>query len=212
LAEGHDVQFLRNANPDKKAMTIGLPCDTSSLTEANKKLYDEVYLPKCAKMPQKAFDNLAFNFKAMNNVKSKKPAYSFYFDERNPNNFLMTNDAFKIMDEVELLRGQDMNNLSSMLNVLVHKYDLQHYTAFDKALIEPRREILKKCLLANEKAKIPIPDIGNSVINESFKNSGLGYQWRLTANKINELRETVPNTEERVKRLEEYLNQLEQSY
>lgn len=209
LVKIDNVWVLKNANPDGKAIPVGIPYHLNVNVESIN-TYNEIYLPKCAALPQKAFDALAADFKTLNKVKdpnySDKRSYSF--DYMNPNNFLITNDSIKIVDEVEPKEGHDFNNLGSMVNVFLNKYTLIDRVKPDPTLFEPRREILKKCLLATERSRLLLPPDDVGKVERSFELAGMENKWYFVNRKINELRVTVQNTDERVNLLGEYFDKL----
>ena len=206
LAETGHIKFLKNANPAGKAIPVGVPSEITDINEI-KKIYKEKYLLKCVNLPQKAFDDIALDFKTLNSIPNPDSnGRPFLFDTINPNNFLLSDDSIRIVDDF-MLDGKT-NNLSSMLNVMLCKYNLDKYVEFDKELVEPRIKILLKCILAAEKAQLPISTVDEDIVEHAFKNAGLDIRWPVFEQTINQLRQSVPDIEQRIKLLEEYFNQL----
>jgi len=204
-----NITIFRNANPDGKVICAGVS-NNPILTSEMKRIYNETYLPRCENIPQEAFDDLALDFKTLNKVQNHPdfPQKSYAFDTVNPNNFLLTSDSIRIVDDIELEDGQNINNLASMLNVFLLKYNYHNKVGYaDETLLEPRKKILKKCLLACEKAEIPLPE-DQSNIKFSFSLAGLPNKWQLIEKKINELQGEIPNIEKRITLLDEYFDSL----
>ena len=134
---------------------------------------------------------------------------NYLFDCQNPNNFLLGENTIHIVDELEEdSRGQG-NTLKGLLQAFVLNYQPENSAYFDKALIEPKRLITKKCLLAAESVKLRMPTIQISRIEESLRLAGLKDKWEPIEEKINKLRVKIPdNHEERTWELEKYFDRL----
>lgn len=201
-----NTRILKNANPvGAKATPAGVPeWEKYSLTTEKK------YIEKCANLPQKAFDDVAENLKILNGIKNPDdPKRSYFFDPKNPNNFLLSDYDIKIVDDLEFLYGDDFNDLGLMLTPLIAKSQTNKPAEFVKELIEPRRIILKNCLSACEKNKLPMPYDFIDGVTHSFMLIDKKGKWYLVKNKIKELRTQIPdNHEERAELLVKYFDQL----
>lgn len=204
-----NISILKNANPDKNAIVAGVPLELQDKPRLLKKSYTD-YLNMCAGLPQKAFDDIAFDFNSLNNINDKTNEfhrYYFGFDYDNPNNFLISGNAIKIVDNINPYFHEGGNNLSQMLRVLISDITPSLSSEPDKKLFEPKREIMKKCLLSCEKVKLDIPT--EYYMHDYFKFAGLDEKWLLAADKILELRAKLPQKhEERSQLLGTYFDKL----
>ena len=189
-----------------------MPFEISNIREINA-YYEKVYLPTYSKLPQELFDNLAYNFKALNNITSKTNKLNrFYaFDEFNPNNFVLGGKRIKITDKLVPVSIQNRNDLSLMFEALLNKYQPNVLSRFNKNLVEPRIKIFKKCIIACERAELPLTkDIkGLHSIKTSCDLVGLKTPWSLVNAQFHKFRKTIPKMDVRIAAIQKYLNEIE---
>lgn len=199
-----NISILKNADPTGTAIPVGVPFEINE-SEKIEKIYNK-YLEECLKIPQKAFDDIAVDFKVLNSIVRDgdiKKGYSFDFD--NPNNFVLENNIIKIVDDLNDHAYRNQNNVNQMLRMLIGEYNIYSPTVFENKLAPTRKEILKKCLLASEKAELPIPT--EYTMPRFFELAGLANKWILFADKTVGLRNKIPNNhEERAYLLGKYLD------
>ena len=142
------MKILRNA----KTSDTFMPCGVQ-LYDKNKKplkyteqikRYDTEYLPMCASLPQKSYDAL---LKDINKLGER----GYGLDEVNPGNVVISNNQFKIVDDLE---PTEENTLMGVLTLLLLKYDHNHYAEPRPQLFNVRKEILRKALIASEKSNM----------------------------------------------------------
>lgn len=231
LAEIGPAKILRNADPKGDAMQCGAPSFRSSIDIGNikskkygefldeyytgvKEYYNEKYLPKMTALPQSAFDNVAKDLKTLNSLKDEK-YYSIM--SQDPANFLIVGDKIKIVGQVKKTYGKNVNCVTQMLNPFLCKYhgdgDSRFKPLFDEKLVPMRKEIFKKCIIASEKAQLPLEldYFDTNVLNESAKLAGFEStetekSGERIKNKLIEYRNEIPNLSQRIKKVEEYLS------
>lgn len=201
------VQILKNAILDDKALNAGVPIE---MKKADKiiKFYRDTYLPEFASLPQQAFDNIANDFKILNTVQHKDLYYKF--DVVNPNNFIKTNDTIRIVDNITFTETKDYNNLNKMLNVFTKSYGVNAEIGFDKAMVDNRKIIYKKCILAGEKHELPFYSEPEELaeLKRCTKLAGIKEKFSDILEKLQSFREKYPNKNERLKAVELYLETL----
>jgi len=209
IAEIGNVEILRNAAPRGIAIPAGVPLEITNM-RAIKEHYTQIYLPKCAKLPQEAFNGIAHDFKALNNLRTEDDKF-YAFDEFNPNNFLIAGNSIKIVDKLEKLSQQNKNGLPSMLEVFLNKYNKDIFTSFDENLVANRRKIFKKCIIACENAELPhINDVcGVISIKDSFRLVALKQNWDAVHAQLHQFRKTIPKMDERIVAIYKYLAEIQ---
>ena len=209
VASSNNILILKNADPKGIAVPVGVPFEIVNDAQAEH-YYKNIYLQKCANMPQHAFDNLANDFKTLNSS-FKRDTYYRYFDTYNPNNFLLVGDEIKIVDDICETEFDNPNNLTSMLKVFLLRYSVDIEASFEKALVPQRRKILEKCIIANEKAELPIDYFyhENCILEESLNLVDIKSTHESLLAKIREFRNNIPDKNQRIDAVKEYLNTLE---
>lgn len=209
LLKYKNMSILQNITPDGK--TIPAVAPNTEINPLSLHEYLTAFLYRCANLPIKAFDDMGRNFDILNQIKKNKFSSidSFAFGYGNPNNFMISPDAIKIVDEIEDNKIVDENRLTGMLRVLLEKKSIRTQAEFEKKLVEPRRIILKNCVQASEKFNLPMPNSHISSIEHCFMLSGLENKWQKLESHINKLRDKIPNEhEERAYQLNKYFNAL----
>lgn len=193
VAKIGDYQILKNANPSNKSASIGTSFEPSEKEILN---YNNIYLPQCAKLPQKAFDDLAKSLSALNESKLG------VFDLINPNNVMLNKKSFKIIDGVFPDTGK--NTFSKMIDTLLKKYTVGIYTDYKKELVPIRKEILKKCIIASEKNNLPLKNSENCGIFDYVAGlCDLTEKYPTLKKELESLRTQYPDIKQRLAVLQE---------
>lgn len=209
LAEIGNARFLKNADPNREAISIGAPYDLGQDHKKVNRYYSEKDFPtKIAKMPQEAFDEIAGNFKILNNmeVSGYKPGFDFF----NPNNVLIVGNKFKITDVLCFTRMKNYNNIDKILDVFLVKGNTYEMNDFNKEFVPQRKEIFKKCILANEKHELPLckdTEAGESLFH-SLRLTDINLKEKTIVARLNRFRKEIPNLDERLEALGKYLDNL----
>ena len=159
IATFGDYKVIRNLG---KHTPVGIPLlksDNSLRTECDR-YYDEEFLPLFAKLPQKAFDNIAKDCKILNTLKDENTGLKYSFDYTNPNNFVIKNNKIFVVDELVCSRDQT-NTTADLLKALLNYKELGHQTSSDEKTLPLYREIYKKIIVASLKANLPLGLIKN---------------------------------------------------
>ena len=146
------MKILKNANTGDKFVPCGTPLhrDLTPPTISEIKKYEKEYLPLCASLPQESYDILVKDFK-------KLGERGYIPDLVNPGNIIISGDKFKIVDELDKLNNPKVT-LFDVLRMLLIKYSQGFYAEPKPQLFEARKEILRKSLIAGEKANMQIGD------------------------------------------------------
>lgn len=211
------VSILKNADPQRIAIPIGAPFGFEKEEVRLKKYYlDNKCAQKVAALPQSAFDKIAMNFKKLNTIPPKYCITKYYnFDCINPNNFLIVGDEIKITDE--LWPTNHPNTVGGMLSAFITRIN-PHIPAEPDVLLTPdRKEIFKKCIIANEKAELPflhekdVDTLSTEFIEnleKAIKLAEIKTDFRSLIKKLKEFRQTFPDMDKRINAVEDYLDDL----
>lgn len=200
------LSILRNSNENKKFMSAGI-IDGPDFGRRY-----ESGIRRCAKIPQEAYDDVAKDFKALNEaVNPKEDIEKYYsFDYINPNNFMFSDKELRIVDNIEPTDEKNANNVFSMINCLLAKYTILAKCKFSEKLIEPRREILKKCFVACEKQSLPLE--GNLYflpsINNTLRLCKINRSWGWIQSDIAKIRKESNDPQISAKLVGEYFDNL----
>ena len=153
------IEILKNATPTSD----NIFCGVRFLHDYTKRLkdmerYEKEFVPKCSRIPQESFDELAFNLKKLNGMSSLGIKGKQYYvpDIINPNNIIISDNKFRIVDKLDKVPVKNPNTLFTMLEPLLLRVTPEESTKYNPKLVEPRKNILKKCLISSEKAELPM--------------------------------------------------------
>lgn len=148
-----DIAIMKNATAPGSYVRVGRPFEMA-LDDGGFEYYSETYLPTCAALPQDTFDRLANNLKKLNGITSGE--YHYEPDTINPNNFLIFNEHFRIVDDMDPVKLDQPNNLTTMLRPLINNTSTDEKAVFSTELVPLRREIFKKSSIASVKHELPL--------------------------------------------------------
>ena len=190
------IEILKNATPSKDFVVCGtsfardLPVST-----LEKDKYKKVYLPKCSSISQSSFDEFAESLQQMNSLEKGKTKF-YTPDVRNPNNILISDNKFKLVDKLETTYEKEPNTLYTMLEPLMLRFNPYHYTDRDSTLTPMRREIFRKSLIASEKHNLPLEDKNSRL--ENVLNENLEMNTKLMIKTLNNMRDSGKDLKTRV--------------
>lgn len=221
------AHILKNATPNGVSVECGVrynPDRLPNIEELEK--YNKEYLPLCASLPQESFNELAQSLKQLNGIKKfGKPntfikpkkllpeKVSFCPDFVNPNNILISNGKFKIVDELEAVKVDEPSTFWTMVQPLMLKYTPISWAEYNMLACKNRKEIFKKCVYASEKAGLSfdrndLVDIRTKVELEKILGDWDGSFIDYTFSCLNSMRKAGDSLETRLKILEELFNQM----
>lgn len=155
-----NVEILKNATPNEYTPCGIIWKETPKITDKNPiEKYKKEYLPLCSSLPQESYDEFAFGLKEMNgitdrNLKMKKISYTP--DIQNPNNFLIAENQFRIVDKLDKTHVSEPNTVYTMLQPLILRLSPDMYVKPEADILADRRNITRKALIAAEKANLPL--------------------------------------------------------
>ena len=155
---GH-VEILKNATPTPNFVHCGTKYrdgHPASIAEITK--YEKEVLPVVASLPQESFDTFAKGLKDLNKITTfnRFKKVSFIPDIMNPNNLIIADKKIKLVDQLDKVPFKKPNSIYTMLEPLLYRLSSTTYVPENINLVKPRQEILKKCLIAAEKAELPL--------------------------------------------------------
>lgn len=200
------VSILKNVSPSGKQVPFGVPAfmaESKNMNEINS-YYDSKYLPLLHELPQKAFDDIASDFSTLNSLKSVDGDY-LKFDTLNPNNFLIVGKKIRIVDAIVPVEEASPNTFVDFYNVCLGSANYHLEAPMSKSTASMRKDILKKIIIASEKAQLPyyknIP-FHYSICRRMFLIDSKMIE------KLYEIRESCSSKKERIQKISEYVDSL----
>ena len=197
-----NVEILKNATPNNNFRYCGTPYKGSSVPSIEDiKLYNNEYLPLCSSLPQKSYDDLAQGLKELNSIRrfSKGKFVSYMPDIINPNNILISNGEFKLVDKLDKINYKNPNSIYTMLEPLVLRLSPEATAKREANLFGYRREIFKKTLIASEKAELPLESDLKYPYSDYIINDVVDSNAVTLLEKVKELRNNGIPKEDRIK-------------
>lgn len=156
-----NVEILKNATPNNYTPCGAIWLDNNSSIEQMRNKYKKEYLPICSSVPQDSYDELAEGLTQLNGISDKSllGKRTFYTpDIKNPNNVLIADDRFRIVDDLDKTQISNPNNIYTMLQPLMLRLtpDTSVEMDFNKDVLHNRKNILRKTMIAAEKANLPL--------------------------------------------------------
>lgn len=211
---GEDMTIMKNVYTKGKSIPVGIPndyCQTHT-AEENLKYYNEVYLPKFAKLPQRSFDGIAKDFSLLNEMCRGRKYYTF--DYINPNNFVLAGKTLRILDDINEDFRKTKNCVTDMLEVFLNKMDMDKNAEFNERLIPLRKELTKKLILAGIRHKVPMCQSKtdfvvwkytfNDLLDMKMPESGIESMTSILDN----IAQTNNNSQKRVELAKQYLEKI----
>lgn len=182
-----DIGIMKNATAPGTYVRVGRPYE-KPINEGGFEYYTEEYLPTCSQLPQESFDRLARNLRELNSITLSSGKYYFEPDTENPNNFLIFNNQIRIVDDLDPTQIENPNNIVTMLKPLLTKISTVEEAHIIPELISPRREILKKCIIASTKENLPLMTAWSDerIFEQACELSGLEKEILALKNSINQ--------------------------
>lgn len=156
---GHfgNITIMKNAvGANKNTLQAGIPHDLAAkyeelkldekeppkaLTRIINKIYNHIYLPNFASLPQSSYDSVVESFASLN--KQNKSANLFdLFDSCNSNNFLKVGKKIRIVDE--FIPSPYKSDVSNVLHAFLRDYGGKD----SPKTLKMKKEIFKKCVTA----------------------------------------------------------------
>lgn len=155
-----NTEILKNATPSKNFICCGTSYRGAKAATIDERAeYDKTFVPLCASIPQESYDKFANGLAELNKIHDLKMNLSKVYytpDIINPNNILISDNEFKIVDKLDKTKQREPNTLFTMLEPLLIRLSPESYVHYKEELVEPRAKIYKKCLIAATKANLPI--------------------------------------------------------
>lgn len=168
VAKFGNVSVLKNVSKSGKHLPAGVPASfaENNLQKACVDYYENIYLPRFASLPQKSFDDVAYDFKLLN----KNSGDGYCFDVRNPNNFVLVGKKIKIVDCICKSFEEKMTT-TDLLTPFLFFQDVSNECLFSTKALNNRRKLFKKIILAGIKNDLPLVNGGNSFVFEEVLES-----------------------------------------
>lgn len=193
LARIGNIEIIRNAAQNSHKLHPMAKCAEEGTLTYDKSLSEFLTLP------QKAFNNIAKDFNALNNIAHESRFYQF--DTNNPNNFIKVGKKIKIVDDIVITPCKQANDICSFLHIFVQR----------GGDIKNKKELFKKCIIACEKYKLPIDNAHKYMckyMDNLFENAGVNVSYDEYYKVMKNLRENCADDTLRLKRVKEYLTEI----
>lgn len=160
VANFTDAKILRNVSSTGSHTQVGVPERLLLTSYPDERLayYYNIYLPKFADVPQRAFDAIAKDFDTLN--KMGRGAKNYTFDFQNPNNFVLVGNTLRITDCIALTSVKNPNTMAEMLDIFLTKMNINSFADYSIEAEQPRKTLLKKIILAGMKCNLDIGTCG----------------------------------------------------
>lgn len=203
VAKVNGVKILKNAATSGDTVNAGVKDGLEHMWE-KMNYYRDIYLKRFTALPQEAFDDVASDFKTVYSMNRS-------FDTINPNNFIADGKRIKILDDLVTPNDKFFNSLAGMVKVFITSLDRNTRADFDVLAVGSRRNLLRKIILAGEKNEL---NFGSSMAEKEELNHALALcdiqtPWRDVQADLCNLRRRYPNMGERLKKVDEYISELE---
>ena len=153
-------------------------------------------------LPQKAFDNLASDCAKLNKLQG------YMFDFKNPNNFVIVGDEIRVVDSICPTLSYQNNSIANLMRVFIWAESVGCEAPFSQKLLEPRRELFKKIILAGMKNDLPVCSGGGEFVFEEV--AELLCRSKVPASKIeatlNKIKMSCSDVSKRLEQTEKYLD------
>lgn len=195
-----NVEILKNATP-----TNYIPCgivwrgDFAPKEDIHK--YYTEFIPTCSELPQASYDEFAKCLKELNKIRHKNynimdiirpqnstdsvstfgKEVSYSLDTINPNNVLVSDNSFKLVDSFNKSLVKNPNSVYTMIEPLLTRMTPSNLSEFHADSVIPRRNIFRKILIAAEKAELPLDapakdEITDYILNKICSDNKKGIQ------------------------------------
>ena len=155
-----NIEILKNATPSKDFLCCGTKYKGPHSATLDEYMdYENNFIPRCSNIPQESYDKFAKGLADLNKIHDSKIDFSkIYYtpDIINPNNILISDNQFRIVDKLDKTKQKEPNTLFTMLEPLLLRLSPESYANYKESLVEPRYNIYKKCLIAATKANLPL--------------------------------------------------------
>lgn len=193
IAKFGQIEIIKNVTRDKnKFLELANPF-TDGINAYNNTLKSFL------KLPQKAFDNLAQDFVELNNI--YQPNLFYKFDTNNPNNFIKVGNSIRIVDDIDWVPSKEPNDIYSFMRIFIK----------EGGNVKLKKQILEKCILACEKAKIPLDDTYDYLskfMDDILSNAGVKISFEDYYIEMKNLRNTYKNDNIRIQKVKEYIKKI----
>lgn len=200
-------EILKNVGNHTPAGVPSKEVKKMNSIEECEEYYRNKYLPQFAKVPQESYDNLIGDIAKLNKMKFSKDEY-YVFDSKNPGNIVLAGDKLFLIDGMNTVNHPDYNTVGKLLEVMLYKLTT-HRTIIEYGnSVKEGREILKKIILASEKANLPydtrISD--ENIWKQVLYNCNIKMEANDFIQNLERIRGKNPNVKKRLPKVEKFLN------
>lgn len=200
-----NVEILKNATPSSNYRYCGTQYrGERQPSKEDIELYNNEYLPLCASLPQESYDNLAMGLKQLNSIRkiSGYKLMSFTPDIINPNNILIADGQFRVVDKLDKIQQKNPNTIYTILEPLIIRLSPETTANRSNELFPHRINIFKKSLIAGEKAELPLQSTTKYEFSDFVLNEVVHPNAIILMENIQKLRDAGVNKSKRI----EYIN------
>lgn len=152
-----NIEILKNATPTDNYRCCGLKHNYRATEEEINK-YENEFIPYLSSLPQSTYTNFAKELNKLNSISTQENNKKVYYipDVMNPNNIIIHDGKFKLVDRFEKSYDKNPNNVFMMLEPFLLRYSTEYIADRNNDLYKERQDILKKCLIAAEESGLPL--------------------------------------------------------
>lgn len=202
-----EVQILKNVGEHIPAGVPSKQVDTLNSLAECEKYYQEKYLPLFAKVPQESYDNLISDIAKLNNMKYSQNEY-YIFDSNNPGNIVLSGNKLFLIDNMNTIDHDNYNSVGKVLEAMLYKLVFHQKVNSYGNNIQDAKEILKKIIIASEKANLPYDTrySDEKIWQTVLKNCGIDMDANDFIQNLEIIRAKNPKIEKRIPKIEKYIN------
>lgn len=207
LGQIGQFEILKNVGAHIPAGVPSKEVKNMNSIEECEEYYRNKYLPLFAKVPQESYDNLISDIAKLNKMKFSKDEY-YIFDSRNPGNIVLVGDKLFLIDGMDTVNHPDYNTVGKLLEVMLYKLTT-HRTIIEYGnSVKEGREILKKIILASEKANLPYDTrmSDENIWKQVLFNCNINMNTDDFIQNLEIIRGKNPDIKKRLPKVEKFLN------
>ncbi len=191
-----------------KHIPAGIPSYVAQIEEDAEFYYQTEYLPLFARVPQESYDAIAYDFAELNKMKHSDGEF-YSFDSKNPGNVVLSGDKLKLVDSMNSINMASPNSAGKLIELLLSKLSSLRKVESYGDNVEDAKEILRKIIIAAERAELP-HDTRNQdriIWSGAFARTGIDIEPDDFIQNLEVIRAKNPKLSKRLPKAEKYINE-----
>ncbi len=190
-----------------KHIPAGVPSVAALADKDAEFYYQTEYLPLFAKVPQESYEAIAYDFAELNRMKHSDGEF-YSFDSKNPGNVVLSGDKLKLVDSMNSINMENPNSAGKLIELLLSKLSSLRKVESYGDNVEDAKEILRKIIIASERAELPHDTRNQDRIlwSGAFVRTGIDIEPDDFIQNLEIIRAKNPRLSKRLPKAEEYIN------